>query len=85
MQEINYTIKDKIGIHARPAGNLVKIAKDSASEITMECNGKKADVKKIFSILSLSVKCGDSVNITVSGSDEEETVKKIKEYLSENL
>lgn len=85
MQEFNYTIKDEIGIHARPAGNLVKIAKESESEVAMECNGKKADAKKIFSILSLSVKCGDNVKITVSGSDEEETAKKIKEYLSENL
>ena len=85
MQEFNYTIKDEIGIHARPAGNLVKIAKEAESEITMECNGKKADVKKIFSILSLSVKCGDSVKITVQGADEAETAKKIKEYLSENL
>ena len=85
MQEFNFKIKDEIGIHARPAGNLVKIAKESESEITMECNGKKADVKKIFSILSLSVKCGDEVRITVTGKDEDETAKKIKEYLSENL
>ena len=85
MQEINYTIKDEIGIHARPAGNLVKIAKEAESEVEMECKGKKADVKKIFSILSLSVKCGDSIKITVSGNDEEETANKIKEYLSQNL
>ena len=85
MQEFIYTIKDEIGIHARPAGNLVKIAKESQSETIMECRGKTADIKKIFSILSLSVKCGDSVKITVSGEDEQSTAEKIKRYLSENL
>ena len=85
MQEFNHTIKDEIGIHARPAGNLVKIAKEAKSETTIECKGKKADLKKIFSILSLSVKCGDEIKIIVSGEDETETSNKLKEYLSKNL
>ena len=85
MQEFTYTIKDEIGIHARPAGNLVKLLKDIKSSVTIECKGKKADAKKIFSLLSLAVKSGDKVKIIVEGEDENEAVEKISKYLSENL
>ena len=85
MKEFTYTIKDEIGIHARPAGNLVKIAKESKSEVTMICKDKTADLKKIFSVLSLAVKCGDSVTVRVSGEDESEASQKLQEYLTENL
>lgn len=85
MQEFTYTIKDEIGIHARPAGNIVKIAKEAKSDVSMECRGKTADLKKIFSLMSLSVKCGDEVKISVSGDDEAEICEKIRRYLTENL
>ncbi len=85
MQEFFYTIKDEIGIHARPAGNLVKMLSDTKSGVTIECKGKTADAKKIFSLLSLAVKSGDRVKVTVTGEDENEAVEKIQKYLTENL
>ena len=85
MQEFTYTIKDKIGIHARPAGMLVQIAKEAKSKSLMVCNGKSADLKKIFDLMSLSVKCGDTVKVTVTGEDEEQVCEKIKKYLTQNL
>ena len=85
MCEFTYVIKDEIGIHARPAGALVKIAKDSKSDVTMECKGKTADLKKIFALMSLAVKCGDEISISVTGEDEEETLNKLKGYLTKNL
>lgn len=85
MQEFTYVIKDEIGIHARPAGNLVKSLKDTKSQVIMECRGKSADAKKIFSLLSLAVKAGDKVKITVTGEDEKETMEKVSRYLTENL
>lgn len=85
MQEFSYTIKDEIGIHARPAGALVKIAKDANSEVTMECRDKTADLKKIFSLMALSVKCGDEVKVKVTGEDEAEIAEKLERYLAENL
>ncbi len=85
MKELSYVIKDEIGIHARPAGNLVKLIKDAKSKITIECRGKTADAKKIFSILSLAVKCNDKIRIKVDGEDEEEISEKLIKYLNENL
>ena len=85
MCKFDYTIKDKIGIHARPAGMLVQIAKEAKSKTIMECKGKSADLKKIFSLMTLSVKCGDTVKVSVSGEDEEQVSEKLKKYLTENL
>ncbi len=83
--EFVYRIKDEIGIHARPAGAIVKIAKDAKSDVTMECRGKTADLKKIFSLMSLSVKCNDEVTVKVSGEDEKAVCDNLKRYLTENL
>jgi len=85
MQEFTYTIKDEIGIHARPAGSIAKIAKESQSVIIAYCKGKSADPKKIFSLLALSAKQGDEIRITIDGPDEEEVFSKLKEYLTQNL
>ncbi len=85
MCEFTYVIKDEIGIHARPAGALAKIAKESESEITVHCKNKTADPKKIFSLLALSAKQGDEIRVTAEGKDEEAVCQKLKEYLTENL
>ncbi len=85
MREFTYVIKDEIGIHARPAGALVKIAKESRSDVTIECKGKVADLKKIFALMSLAVKCGDEIKIHVKGEDEQEILEKLRDYLTKNL
>lgn len=85
MKEFTYVIKDEIGIHARPAGNLVKVVKDTKSNVTIECKGKKADAKKIFSLLSLAAKCNDEIKVIIDGEDEEKVEKDLVKYLSENL
>ena len=85
MKELTYVIKDEIGIHARPAGNLVKLIKNAKSTVTMECKGKTADAKKIFSLLSLAVKCNDKIRIKIDGEDEEKVYEELNDYLSKNL
>ena len=70
MKEFSYTIKDAIGIHARPAGNLVKFAKSFESEIsiTNHRNSKTGDAKKLFSLLSIAAMSQDTVTVTVEGA-----------------
>ena len=55
MKEFNYTITDPEGIHARPAGELVKVCKEFSSKITLIKDGKSGDCKKIFGIMALAV------------------------------
>ena len=63
MKEFNYTITDPEGIHMRPAGELVKAAKQFESRITISKDGKTGDCKKVFTIMSLAVKNGQEVTI----------------------
>ena len=64
MKEFKYVITDAEGIHARPAGELVKAAKEFSSKITITKDGKSGDCKKIFGVMALAVKCGNEVTIT---------------------
>ena len=85
MITFEYTIKDELGIHARPAGILVKEAGKFESSVTITKGEKKADAKKIFAIMGLGVKCGETVTATVEGSDEEAAANAIKELFETNL
>ena len=85
MKEFVYKIKDELGIHARPAGLLVKKISSYQSNTEIECKGKKADGKKIFSLMSLGVKQGDEITVKISGNDEETVCEELKHFLNENL
>ena len=85
MKEFFYTITDEIGIHARPAGLLVKKASEFQSDIKISKGEKSADAKKIFGIMSLAVKLDDKVKITVNGTDEERAATELEKFFKENL
>ncbi len=85
MTEFCYTIKDELGIHARPAGMLVKEADKFESEITIYVNDKQGDAKRIFSVMALGVKCGDKIRVTASGNDEEDAKNALENFLKANL
>ena len=70
MKEFQYTVKDACGIHARPAGLLVKVAKGFASTATLEKGGKTCDLRKLMALMGMGVKQGDTVTIKVEGDDE---------------
>ena len=82
MKEFQYTVKDACGIHARPAGLLVKVAKGFASTATLEKGGKTCDLRKL---MALGVKQGDTVTIKVEGDDEAACAEAIQKFLSENV
>lgn len=85
MKSFSYTIKDQTGIHARPAGFLSKLAREFESEILIEKDGKKVSASKLMMLMSLGVKCGDTVKVTITGDDEEEAEKKLLEFFRNNL
>lgn len=85
MRTFEYIIKDELGIHARPAGLLVKLVKETGSIVTIEKNEKKVDATKLFAIMGLGVAKGDVIKITVEDGNEEESEKIIKEFLENNL
>lgn len=85
MKSFNYVITDEVGIHARPAGILVKEAKKYASTIMIVKNGKKADATRLMALMGLGVKCGEEVTVEVTGDDEEVVCAEMEKFFKENL
>lgn len=85
MKSFEYTVTDPVGIHARPAGNLAKEAKQYDSVITITKGGKSAEVKKLMALMGLGVKQGDTVTVTIEGGDEEANAAKMEEFFKANL
>lgn len=85
MKEIKHTIKDPQGIHARPAGVLVKKAGEFSSKITISNKGKQADAKRILAVMSLGAKSGEELDFIIEGEDESSAYEALVEFLKENL
>lgn len=56
MKQFQYTIKDELGVHARPAGLLVKLAKQYTSTSTIEKNGKTCDMRKLMAVMGMGIR-----------------------------
>ncbi len=64
------TIVNKLGLHARAASHLVKVASEFASRITVEKGGARADAKSIMGLMLLAAAKGQAVTVTADGADE---------------
>lgn len=82
MKSFEYTVKDELGIHARPAGLLVKEAKKFQSECTITKGDK---TKKLTQLMSLGVKQGDTVTVSAEGADEDTAIAELKAFFENNL
>lgn len=85
MKTFDYTIQDEVGIHARPAGLLVKEAKKWKSKIVLVKDSKQAEATKLMAVMGLAVKCNQTIRIEVDGEDEETACEAIKGFLQANL
>lgn len=85
MREFSYTITDPLGVHARPAGLLVKEISKYKSTVTLACNEKKCDAKRIMSVMSMAVKQGMTVNVSCEGEDENQACDGLKEFFEKNV
>ena len=85
MKQFNYTIKDEVGNHARPAGMLAKTAKGFKSEILIEKDGKSVNATKLMMLMGMGIKCGDTVTVTITGEDEEAASSAMQEFFAANL
>ena len=85
MKKFSYTITDPVGIHARPAGILVKAVKPFASKCTITKGEKTEDLSKLMKLMGMGIKCGDTVEITIEGADEDVAAETIEKFFKENL
>ena len=86
MKEFTYTITDPVGIHARPAGLLVKAIKALDSTITIaKADGKSAVAVKLMALMGLGIKQGETVTVTVEGGNEDANAAAMEQFFKENL
>lgn len=85
MKEFVYTITDPIGIHARPAGLLVKLLAAIKSDVKVAKGEKIVNAKSILGLMGLQAKQGEAIKFIIEGADEEEAIKKVEDFLKENL
>ena len=85
MRSFEYAIKDELGLHARPAGKLVKQAARFNSKITLYSEGQSADCKRLISVMTLAAKQNDVLRFTVEGDDEDSACKTLEDFCRSSL
>ena len=85
MKSFDYTITDPVGIHARPAGILVKEIKKYASTVTVSKGEKEVNALKLMALMGMGIKQGDTVKVTIDGADEDVAAAAIEEFFKANL
>ena len=86
MKEFTYTVNDPLGIHARPAGLIAKLAKGYAdTTVTITKDGKTAKASQLMKLMSLAVKNGDTVTVQADGAAEDEAIAALEKFFQENL
>lgn len=85
MKEFTYVIRDPEGLHARPAGLIVKLAQPFLSSITLEANGKTADCRRLFAVMKLAAKCGQELRVVAEGADEDAACQALQDFCSAEL
>ena len=86
MKQFTYTIKDPLGIHARPAGMLAKEAKaygDTTVTVTKDGNTVKAS--QLMKLMGLGVKQGNEVTVAAEGPAEDAAIAAMQKFFEENL
>lgn len=87
MRRIEFVVGDPLGLHARPAGLLVKVAQSFESEANVHLarTDKSASLKRLLAVMGLGVKGGDRITVTVNGADEAQAVAAMEAWLKEHL
>ena len=85
MARFSYKIQDELGIHARPAGQLIKLTSGFASDILIKSEKGEADAKRLIAVMKLGVTKGQTVEFIIHGSDEADAEKALREFVTTNL
>jgi len=86
LKAFNYTIQDELGIHARPAGLLSKLAKSfPETTVTVTKAGKTVKASQLMKLMNMGVKKGDEITVAAEGTAEEEAAAALEKFFKENL
>ena len=86
MKQFTFLIRDELGIHARPAGQLAKLAKPyGETVITVTKGSQTVKASQLMKLMSLGVKRGDEVTIAADGPAEDDAIAAVQKFFEENL
>ena len=85
MQQFDYTISDPMGLHARPAGQLVRQAAAFKSRATIRRGDREADCTRLLRVMALCAAAGETVTFTVDGEDEQAACEAMRAFCAESL
>ena len=85
MREVTLTIRNKVGLHARPAALFVQTASKFKSKVLAVKDGHEVNAKSILSVLTLGAEQGAEVTVRAEGEDEVEVIEALKELVENNF
>jgi len=85
MKELVCTVNDPLGLHARPAGLLVKQASSFKSKVRLFNGEEEADCQRLLAVMKLSIKQNNLLRFLIEGEDEEEACQTLETFCREKL
>ena len=79
------TIKNSVGLHARPATFFIQLANSFSSSIYVEREDRRVNAKSLLGVLSLGVVKGMEITLVADGPDEEEAVEALTNLIEKEL
>lgn len=81
MYEKDVVVKNRAGIHARPAGMIVNLASKFRSEVYLQKDSEKINAKSIMGLITLGVLCNTPIKVSAEGEDEKEAVDALSKLI----
>ena len=85
MIERDATIVNSLGMHARPAAQVVRLASTFKSSILLEHDGQSVNGKSIMGVMTLAAECGAVVRVRADGEDAEAAVAALAELIAKGF
>lgn len=85
MPSREFTISNKLGIHARPAAQFVKTASQFTADIRVEKDGEEVDGKSIMGLMMLAAGHGSVLNVVAEGEDAEDALAALENLVVRNF
>lgn len=77
-----FTILNKLGVHARPAAMFVKVANRFTCDILVEKDGEEVNGKSIMGLMMLAAGCGSKIRVTAQGDSAQEALNEIEKLIT---
>lgn len=79
------TVVNKSGIHARPAGELAKVAMKCQSNVVIKANEKDVNPKSILNLMAAAIRCGTEIEVQCDGETEQEDLDTLIKLIESGL